>query len=808
MGITVNISNSTVNRSSGINWTSYWTSRSLFFLDGTIISSGGNYYFKDRSSAARNFLITGYDLDSTWTKGFPYKSAATISAPAGDATLIAADINNFLYDAGGTPNAIPVVSLFQNIDYENTIYCRHVAQVVDGNGVETYEPRVMEVFMTKAPLTASELVKADDYFGVPVKSATALWVAKDGNDTTGNGTEALPYLTIAKFIAVGNGKTCYLKTGAYNEKITFNNKQVNIKGVGFNLLISTTSGTFDYSGATSITTIERISAIVALANKVLKQAATGALIFNNIRLIGGTNDIRDTAGTGTGIVIKDSYLTSKIEAKGDVTLNGCYYKPVASLAGGIYASAEKKVTMNNCKIGEITSTGMFKAIGVGAELYLFNCSNYGNLYVDEINDYAPKITILYSAIIAATKAILAYATNTGSRIIAINNNTIVTGGVVNQLFALTGKGTVEINNNTITGLAKAFTMAMNGLDVDSNNDFKNNVIHSSSFTITANNTNGEITNNIFDVSTGSNIVTTVSIALLDVVVRIENNLLNSPNTGSAVIQLGTEGGDVSYNRMNGSVITKNKSLCYSYYGNAFPGAQHWVLIYANTVEASYNYINGTYLGWVMKSAGGTNNSIIRHNLIVDTSNPCLSKGVIGVSYINNTLIWKKAMTKLALVIMADELYEGSESTGTIFKNNIVVDFTSDYDTQFIEATDEDLVNCEIDYNIYYKGNGLASTHFAYLNGTTWLSFAEWQALGFDTHSIILSEAQALALFTDYVNGDYSLKTGSAAIGVGVDLGATLDDGLDASTDWGADTELPTIVTKQQGAAWDCGAYVS
>jgi hypothetical protein len=46
----------------------------------------------------------------------------------GDAVLIAADINNFLYDAGGTPNAIPVVSLFQDIDYEHKIFCKHEAQ--------------------------------------------------------------------------------------------------------------------------------------------------------------------------------------------------------------------------------------------------------------------------------------------------------------------------------------------------------------------------------------------------------------------------------------------------------------------------------------------------------------------------------------------------------------------------------------------------------------------------------------------------------------------------------------------------------
>ena len=85
----------------------------LVRLDGTVTNISGSYYLVDNSGNGRNFLITGYDfsyLPNNY-KGFPYKSLATISAPAGDATLIAADINNFLYSSGGTPNAIPVTAL-------------------------------------------------------------------------------------------------------------------------------------------------------------------------------------------------------------------------------------------------------------------------------------------------------------------------------------------------------------------------------------------------------------------------------------------------------------------------------------------------------------------------------------------------------------------------------------------------------------------------------------------------------------------------------------------------------------------------
>lgn len=53
--------------------------KALFWLDGRFMLIGSDYYFIDRLGN-RNFLITGFDFEIA--KGFPYKSAATISAPA------------------------------------------------------------------------------------------------------------------------------------------------------------------------------------------------------------------------------------------------------------------------------------------------------------------------------------------------------------------------------------------------------------------------------------------------------------------------------------------------------------------------------------------------------------------------------------------------------------------------------------------------------------------------------------------------------------------------------------------------------
>jgi hypothetical protein len=190
----------------------------LFHLDGEIITIGSDQFFKDQVGS-RNFLITGYDFYEDWIFGFPYKTLATISAPVGDAVLIAADVNNFLYAAGGTPNQIPIVALFQDIDYAHKLFTRHATQKTDViTGYETYEPRVLDIVLYANVKADGDLTKCNSYFGVPTENANAIWVTKTGHDVTGNGTKALPFLTIQKGVdTAGANGTVYLGTGVYAE---------------------------------------------------------------------------------------------------------------------------------------------------------------------------------------------------------------------------------------------------------------------------------------------------------------------------------------------------------------------------------------------------------------------------------------------------------------------------------------------------------------------------------------------------------------------------------------------------------------
>jgi pectin methylesterase-like acyl-CoA thioesterase len=58
-------------------------------------------------------------------------------------------------------------------------------------------------------------------------------VAKTGNDTTGNGTQALPYLTISKaLLAATDGAKIRVSPGTYQENVSMG--KINVSLIGEN----------------------------------------------------------------------------------------------------------------------------------------------------------------------------------------------------------------------------------------------------------------------------------------------------------------------------------------------------------------------------------------------------------------------------------------------------------------------------------------------------------------------------------------------------------------------------------------------
>lgn len=95
------------------------------------------------------------------------------------------------------------------------------------------------------------------------------------------------------------------------------------------------------------------------------------------------------------------------------------------------------------------------------------------------------------------------------------------------------------------------------------------------------------------------------------------------------------------------------------------------------------------------------------------------------------------------------------------KRNIFIRDFSDGSFRFwvLANTGVTSANCPFDYNVYI--NVTAKTNYRWRVGSTSYTFAQWQALGFDTHSIEVDAAGMAGMFLSGVNavknGDYRLN---------------------------------------------------
>jgi len=93
--------------------------------------------------------------------------------------------------------------------------------------------------------------------GTTLKLDEAIYVAKNGNDSTGNGSMGTPFLTIGQALTLCNnnsiGSTIYVMPGVYTENLTFSNKNVSIIGSGSTVnqqLNTTIVGNHTYTNST------------------------------------------------------------------------------------------------------------------------------------------------------------------------------------------------------------------------------------------------------------------------------------------------------------------------------------------------------------------------------------------------------------------------------------------------------------------------------------------------------------------------------------------------------------------------------
>jgi len=296
---------------------------------------------------------------------------------------------------------------------------------------------------------------------------------------------------------------------------------------------------------------------------------------------------------------------------------------------------------------------------------------------------------------------------------------------------------------------------------------------------------GNTYTNAEDTWYGVNVPRTVPTALI-----FKNNSITSVNRYGYLLSAGDEIVGAYNNNLAGATISGN---LITWNGTPAIGIIPHGLFsgYNINVKVKYNYLNKVPMAIIRKSNGMTDVSgAVAYNVLKDPGVGVVVKGMNGVKIYNNTFYsaLTASQTNRALV----EIYENpsvtppGSATGTKIKNNI---FYTKNSIGNISITSDCLAGFESDYNVFYCESG---TPVFSLDGAQ-KTFAQWQALGFDTHSVVINPA-----FKDIVNFVPALR-----LDYGTDLGTTFKDGLAVTARWGAtDPE-----TAAQNGKWQVGAMV-
>jgi hypothetical protein len=655
--------------------------------------------------------ITGRD----WTDRFiPLKTAATFKW-VGTPTIDTAFWKHDIYPT----------TVFSDIDYNHQTFFKVLTQTLDGNGVETISSRITEIAIYSVAKATTDLATLTAYFSVPSIATTGvIWVSKTGNNTTGNGSKASPYLTINKAnTQATTGDTVYVTSGYYREvDYLYISKAAVFQGVG---RIYVTSDGADYVLRTSLTT----------------GANMKCMMFD-----GQTKAFAH-------------YLS------GSITLNNCYF------TGGPFASRAVNV-VNNCRVdqefhfvtGNTTVTNSFfnttkkSDLGTNGNSYsftnsIFNLNTTTQIGIDIAGNCSMTLKGCRVNFVTGTYGITSSTTKTGSIFSATYCSFYPTNITYTSIYlrdypftsVLLDRCTLDNKSNQV------FVNLVNQLDVDITNCTM-------------------ISDILYPIM--------VSTATQATNVNISSNFIKANYQDGYAIKVGSETTATGNDVMDSVKIERNIIYGQKYYNSSATPGCHGIFVgfQGTKVRIRYNNVIGTGIGIITKGSNtdGTN-TIISYNLVKDSYLEALyTKGVDKVKFYNNTTV-NNSKEFYASVNTGSDAVNDIEVKNNIFYN------TSGYIYVF-DLGSYSLPNV-IDYNTVYFTDKLCILSA----DVTW---PELQLAGYDVHSYNqnpnFTSASQLWPITQFD---------------GADLTSTYNTGLDISTSW------PIVVTKQQGATWQIGAYV-
>ena len=271
--------------------------------------------------------------------------------------------------------------------------------------------------------------------------------------------------------------------------------------------------------------------------------------------------------------------------------------------------------------------------------------------------------------------------------------------------------------------------------------------------------------------------------------RYTNNSVTSQNGGGYILEAGTELPSAKDNHLDGSVITGNR---LTWTGSDLTAITHGLFVgYGINHTIAYNFLKDTPYGVVTKSSGMTFTSGgVAYNIVTNSVQGAAAKGINDVKFYNNTFFNVRPPNAVTALIRIYENHDlvspGPPSTNAQVMNNI---FYTRAQVPNIMISEASRPGFRSDFNDFFCESG---EPIFVVEGEGTLTFTEWQALGYDTHSVIVDP--------HFVDTESLIP--AAPLNFGTDLGVEWRAGLSPTTAWGSDPIL-----SDQGDTWQCGAYV-
>jgi hypothetical protein len=458
-----------------------------------------------------------------------------------------------------------------------------------------------------------------------------------------------------------------------------------------------------------------------------------------ITITGGTIDCSDTGNYGV-LGSGKSYITISGLTVLDALQNGVHFDTsgsnftLSSLA--ISGCAERGINFEDCSEITITDTNSSNntKYGIFVDVSAGICSGLtitGGTYANNL-----FYNLRVRGFEAATKAF---------------SNVTVTGGTYSGSTNITDDGAgiflQIIENATITGATISgndFGIWTPGepLAADGNFDNRNIIVRNCVFT-------GNKIRAVYLAGQGH---------------RVENCTITSAGTGDKTLVYSTGSDEDCYiinNTFNGAGASEsNITLNNGTHADA-----------ARTVYCYGNRITGGEFGFFLGNANSKTETYEIYNNIIDT----MSENAISIRNGDNTQTTHIYNNTIIDCNTGLTISDGVSCNQITFKNNII---TGSAARTYFLADMSDGMDVTSDYNCFLGDNAAAEfQRDPTLGDTTNLSFAQWQALGYDANSL-----RADPLYVDEAANDFHLSYNSPAANIGTDLNIATDfDGRDTRT---------------------------